>query len=167
MKREIFFKKFSKENEIDEQRMNRDNCSKTKQKNEQRTQTKHSRKLKKRRHQKKSKRKRHHRESKKNDIRWFWNRKSHESESRIFFILDRETKRHKHRNTEKISNNRHSISKIIFFDRWYRWNHRRIKLSRTTNFNTSQRNFHEIVEISKSFISCERFSFSRQKKQRQ
>ena len=105
---------------------------------------------------------------KENDIKWFWNRKSHESESRIsFFAFDKETKRHKHRNTETINNNRHSINKIISFDKWYRWDHRRIEQSRTTKFNTSQRNFHEIVEISRNLICYERYSFSRQRKQRQ
>ena len=104
---------------------------------------------------------------KENDIRWSWNREFHEIENRIsLFFLDEKTKRHKHRNTETINNNRHKINKIIFFDKWYRWDYWRIKQSRTTNFNTSQRNFHEIVEISKNLISCERFSLLRQKKQR-
>ena len=107
------------------------------------------------------------RNRKKNSIRWFWNRKSHEIESRISSLaLDRETKRHRHRDIETISNDCHSISKIIFFDRWYRWDHRRIKQTKTTNFNTSQRNFHEIVETLKSFIFCERLSLLRQRKQR-
>ena len=93
---------------------------------------------------------------KENNIIWFWNREFHEIKNRIsFFFFDEKTKkhehRHKHRNTETINNNRHSINKIIFFDRWYRWVHRRIKQTRTTNFKTSQRNFHEIVETLKMF----------------
>ena len=90
------------------------------------------------------------RNRKKNNIIRFWNRKFHEIKRRIsFFSFDEKTKKHEHRhrqrNTETINNDRHSINKIIFFDRWYRWNHRRIKQTRTTNFNTNQRNFHEIV----------------------
>ena len=51
IKRETLFEKLSKENEIDEQKANRDNRSKTKRKNEQKTQTKHSKESKKNRHQ--------------------------------------------------------------------------------------------------------------------
>ena len=102
----------------------------------------------------------------------FWNRKSHEIKRRIFlFSFDEKTKKHKHRhkqrNIETINNDRHSINKIISFDKWYRWIHRRIKRTRTTNFNTSQRNFHEIVKTLKNFIFWKKFSLSRQKKQRQ
>ena len=44
--------------------------------------------------------------------------KDFEIENRISFLfLDKKTKKHRHRNTETISNDRHSISKIIFFDR--------------------------------------------------
>ena len=113
---------------------------------------------------------------KKDSIIWSWDREFHEIEDRISLLsFDRETNKHrhrhkhwhKHRDTEAINNDRHNISKIIFFDRWYRWDHRRIKQTRTTNFNTSQRNSHEIVETLKSLISWERFWFSRQKKQQQ
>ena len=101
-----------------------------------------------------------------------WNRRFHEIKCEISFFSFREkTKRHEHRHrqrdTETINNDRHSINKIIFFDRWYRWVHRRIKQMKTTNFKTSQRNFHEIVETLKIFIFWEKFSFSRQKRQRQ
>ena len=41
MKREILFEKLSKKNEIEKQKTNRDNCSKTKQKNEQKKQIRH------------------------------------------------------------------------------------------------------------------------------
>ena len=41
MKREIFFEKLSKKNEIDEQKANRDNRSKAKRKNELKKQTRH------------------------------------------------------------------------------------------------------------------------------
>ena len=62
MKREIFLKKLSKKNEIEEQKANRDNCSKTKRKNERKI--RHSKKSKKQtKHQKKSKKskkKQHH-----------------------------------------------------------------------------------------------------------
>ena len=173
----LFLKNFRKKNEIDEQKTNRDNRLKAKRKSESKK-TRHSKESKKQtKHQKKSKKndiKKSRRKDdikksrKKNDIKWSWNRKSHEIESRIsLFAFDRETKRHKHRNIETINNHRHSINKIIFFDRWYRWNHRRIKQTKTTNFNTSQRNFHEIVETLKNFIFWKKFSFSRQKKQRQ
>ena len=75
---------------------------------------------------------------KEHDFKWLWNRKFYKSESRISFLaLDRETKRHRHRNTKTISNNRHRINKIIFFDRWNRWNHRQIKQTKTTNFITN------------------------------
>ena len=109
---------------------------------------------------------------KKNSIIWFWNRESYEIKNRISLLsFDETTKKHehqhRHRNTETINNDRYSINKIIFFDRWYRWDHRRIKQTKTTNFNTSQRNFHEIVETLRNFIFWEKFSFSRQKKQRQ
>ena len=53
MKREIFFEKLSKENEIEKQKTNRDNCSKTKRKNEKKI--RHLKKSKKQtKHQKKS-----------------------------------------------------------------------------------------------------------------
>ena len=112
------------------------------------------------------------RNRKKNNIIRFWNRKFHEIKRRIsFFSFDEKTKRHEHRhrqrNTETINNDRHSINKIIFFDKWYRWNHRRIKQTKTTNFNINQRNFHEIVETLKNFIFWEKLSLSRQKKRRQ
>ena len=94
---------------------------------------------------------------KENDIKWFWNRKFHEIESKIsLFFFDRETKKHRHRNTETINNDRYRINKIIFFDKWYRWDHRRIKQTKMTNFNISQRNFHEIVETLKNFHSHDR-----------
>ena len=101
--------------------------------------------------------KKNRRNRKKNSIIWSWDREFHEIKDRIsLFSLDEKTKkhehRHKHRNIETINNDRHSINKIIFFDKWYRWNHRRIKQTRTTNFNTNQRNFHEIVETLKNFI---------------
>ena len=43
MKRRIFFKKLSKKNEIEKRKVNRDNCSKTKRRNERKT--RHSKKL--------------------------------------------------------------------------------------------------------------------------
>ena len=52
MKREISFEKFSKKNEIEKQRTNRDNCSKTKRKNEKKI--RHSKKSKKQTKQNKS-----------------------------------------------------------------------------------------------------------------
>ena len=65
MKREISFEKLSKENEIDEQRTNRDDRSKARRKSESKK-TRHSRKSKKQtKHQRKSKRKRHQKNWKK------------------------------------------------------------------------------------------------------
>ena len=59
MKRKTLFEKFSKENEIEKQTTNRDNCSKTKRKNERKRQIRHQRKS------KKSRKIRHLKESKK------------------------------------------------------------------------------------------------------
>ena len=120
----------------------------------------------------KTKKKRDTQRNRRKNIIWFWNRRFHEIKCEISFFSFREkTKKHEHRhrqrNTETINNDRHSINKIIFFDKWYRWVHRRIKQTKTTNFKTSQRNFHEIVETLKNFIFWKKLSFSRQKKQRQ
>ena len=79
---------------------------------------------------------------KENSVIRFWNREFHEIKRRIFFFsFDEKTKKHEHRhrqrNIETINNNRYSINKIIFFDKWYRWVYRRIKQTKTTNFNTN------------------------------
>ena len=120
----------------------------------------------------KTKKKRDTQKNRRKSIVRFWNRRFHEIKCEISFFFFREkAKRHEHkhrqRNTETINNDFHSISKIISFDKWYRWVHRRIKQTRTTNFNINQRNSHEIVETLKIFISWKKLSFSRQKKQRQ
>ena len=163
MKREILFEKFSKKNEIEKRKTSRDNRSKTKRKNEKK------KKYDIQKDRKHRQNKMNRRNRKENNVIRSWNRKFHEIKRRIsFFSFDEKTKKHEHRHkqrsTETINNDRHSISKIIFFDRWYRWIHRRIKQTRTTNFNTNQRNFHEIVKTLKSFISWERLSLSRQRK---
>ena len=120
----------------------------------------------------KTKKKRDIQKNRRKNIIRSWNRRFHEIKCEISFFFFREkTKKHEHRhrqrNTETINNDRHSISKIIFFDKWYRWVHRRIKQTRTTNFNTNQRNFHEIVKTLKNFIFWEKLLFLRQRKQRQ
>ena len=120
----------------------------------------------------KTKKRRDIQKNRRKNIIWSWDRRSHEIKCEISFFSFREkTKRHEHRhrqrNTETINNDRHSINKIISFDRWYRWVHRRIRKTKTTNFNTSQRNFHEIVETLKRLISWKKLSFSRQKRRRQ
>ena len=104
MKREIFFEKFSKKSKIDEQKkitiIARKRFEKTKRKNETKKQTRHQKKSKKTRHQ--------------------MNLKSKTRQKRkqnFFFALDKETKKHRHRNIETINNNRHKINKIIFFDK--------------------------------------------------
>ena len=59
MRRKTLFEEFSKENEIEKQRANRDNRSKAKRKNESKK-TRHSKKSKKQtKHQKKSKKRQH------------------------------------------------------------------------------------------------------------
>ena len=141
IKREIFFKKFSKKNEIEKQRTNRDNRSKAKRKSESRKTW----------HLKKSKKKQHQMILK---LKISRNRKQN-----FAFFFDRKTKKYKHRNTETINNDCHSINKIIFFDRWYRWDHRRIKQTKTTNFNINQRNFYEIIETLKNLIFVKDFHF--------
>ena len=154
MRRKTLFEEFSKENEIEKQRANRDNRSKAKRKSESKQKRRLRKSKKQTKHQKKSKKSK---KSKKNSIIWYWDRKSHEIKDRnSFFSFDKKTKKHrhrfKHRNTETINNDYYSISKIIFFDKWYRWNHRRIKQTKMTNFNTNQRNFHEIVEALRNLI---------------
>ena len=118
---------------------NRDNRSKANRKNESKKQTRHQRKSKKQtKYQKKSKKTRHQKNSKKRRHQMIARSKiSQKRKQNLFFVLDRKTKKHKHRNTETINNNRYSINKIISFDRWYRWDHRRIKQCKTTNSITN------------------------------
>ena len=105
MKREILFEKFSKENEIERQKANHDNCSKTRRRNERKRQTRHQKSRKSREKydtQKNRKNRQNIKESRKNrkkdNIIWFWNREFHEIKNRIslFFL----TKKRKNTNID-------------------------------------------------------------------